>query len=62
MNKNNMKNMIEFATDKLFENRIRHAISVAWHVFSRKVGGGLIKINKEASIRTYAKSPKPSAS
>jgi len=43
--------MSEFVTDQLFENRLRLAISVAWHVFARKVGGGLIPINKEASMQ-----------
>lgn len=40
-----------FVTAESFEDRLRSAISVAWHVFARKVGGGLISINKEASMQ-----------
>jgi hypothetical protein len=40
-----------FVTAETFEDRLRNAISVAWHVFARKVGGGLIPINKEASMQ-----------
>jgi hypothetical protein len=36
--------------DKL-PDRMRAAISLAWDMFSRKVGGGLITINKEASMQ-----------
>lgn len=43
--------MSEFVTDQAFEHRLRKAISVAWHAFSRKVGGGLIPVNKEASMQ-----------
>jgi hypothetical protein len=43
--------MSEFVTDGAFEVRLRKAISVAWSVFARKVGGGLIPINKEASMQ-----------
>lgn len=43
--------MSEFVTSDSFETRLREAISVAWHVFARKVGGGLIPINKEASMQ-----------
>ena len=43
--------MSEFVTEEAFERRLRKAISVAWHVFGRKVGGGLIPINKEASMQ-----------
>jgi hypothetical protein len=43
--------MSEFVTEEAFEERLRKAISVAWHVFARKVGGGLIPINKEASMQ-----------
>lgn len=32
-------------------DRMRAAISIAWEMFSRKVGGGLITINKEASMQ-----------
>ena len=31
--------------------RLRHAVSMAWQVFARKVGGGLIPVNKEASMQ-----------
>lgn len=43
--------MTGFITEEEFEDRLRHAISVAWKVFARKVGGGLIHINKEASMQ-----------
>ena len=32
-------------------SRMRAAVSLAWKVFARKVGGGLIPINKEASMQ-----------
>jgi len=34
-----------------FNNRLRESISVAWSIFTRKVGYGLIEINKEASMQ-----------
>lgn len=40
-----------FIVEDSFEVRLRHAISVAWKVFARKVGGELIPINKEASMQ-----------
>jgi hypothetical protein len=43
--------MSEFITDNAFEVRLRKSISVAWAIFARKVGGGLIPINKEASMQ-----------
>jgi hypothetical protein len=43
--------MSEFVTNSDFEVRLRQAISVAWQIFARKVGGGLIPINKEASMQ-----------
>jgi hypothetical protein len=43
--------MSEFVTDEAFDTRLRKAISVAWSVFARKVGGGLIPVNKEASMQ-----------
>ena len=43
--------MSEFVTDQSFEYRLRQAISVAWLAFSRKVGGGIIPVNKEASMQ-----------
>jgi hypothetical protein len=33
--------------------RIRAAISLAWSLLARKVGCGLIKINKEASLQLH---------
>ena len=36
-----------------FEERLRAAISFAWDIFSRKVGAGLISINKEASMQLH---------
>jgi hypothetical protein len=36
-----------------FEERLRAAISFAWGIFSRKVGAGLISINKEASMQLH---------
>lgn len=36
-----------------FEGRLRAAISFAWGVFSRKVGAGIISINKEASMQLH---------
>lgn len=38
-------------TEEQFADRLRHAVSLAWQVFSRKVGNGLIPINKEASMQ-----------
>ena len=43
--------MSEFVTESAFEVRLRKVISAAWSVFARKVGGGLIPINKEASMQ-----------
>lgn len=43
--------MSEFITDAELESRLRKAVSLAWAVFARKVGGGLIPINKEASMQ-----------
>jgi hypothetical protein len=34
-----------------FSERMRAAISLSWVMFSRKVGNGLIPINKEASMQ-----------
>ena len=36
-----------------FEKRLRDSISFAWDVFSRKVGAGIININKEASMQLH---------
>jgi hypothetical protein len=43
--------MSEFITDHEFDTRLRKAISAAWSVFARKVGSGLIPVNKEASMQ-----------
>lgn len=43
--------MPTFIVEDSFEVRLRHAISVAWKVFARKVGGNLLPINKEASMQ-----------
>lgn len=43
--------MSEFVTSDSFEIRLRQSVSVAWHILARKVGGGLIPINKEASLQ-----------
>lgn len=43
--------MSDFVTSESFEVRLRQTITIAWHVFARKVGGGLIPINKEASMQ-----------
>lgn len=34
-----------------FNDRLRESISIAWSIFMRKVGYGLIEINKEASMQ-----------
>jgi len=36
-----------------FEDRLRSSISFSWDVFSRKVGSGIISINKEASMQLH---------
>lgn len=43
--------MTASVTDDQFAARLRHAVSLAWQAFSRKVGSGLIPINKEASMQ-----------
>lgn len=43
--------MSAFITDVTLEQRLRKAVSVAWAVFARKVGGGLIPVNREASMQ-----------
>lgn len=43
--------MTQFIQEELFEKRVREAVSVAWKIFGRKVGGGLIAVNKEASMQ-----------
>lgn len=46
-----MNNANEFISSPNFHIRLRKAISVAWEIFGRKVGGGLIPVNKEASMQ-----------
>lgn len=41
----------EFISSPSFSIRLRRAISIAWEIFGRKVGGGLIPVNKEASMQ-----------
>jgi len=36
-----------------FKIRIRQAISMAWSIFMRKVGNGILPINKEASMQLH---------
>jgi hypothetical protein len=36
-----------------FEKRLRAAITFSWGVFSRKVGSGILDINKEASMQLH---------
>ena len=43
--------MNDFITNLGFDERLRSAVTVAWAAFSRKVGGGLIPVNKEASMQ-----------
>ena len=41
----------EFISSPSFAVRMRRAVSIAWEIFGRKVGGGLIPVNKEASMQ-----------
>lgn len=43
--------MPKVITSEDFSIRLRHAISLAWSIFMRKVGSGLLPINKEASMQ-----------
>jgi len=43
--------MADFITSETFEDRLRFAITAAWGIFARKVGGKLIPLNKEASMQ-----------
>ena len=43
--------MADFVTPASFSERMRNVVSAAWLIFSRKVGAGLIPINKEASMQ-----------
>ena len=36
---------------EVLAERMKGAVSLSWNMFSRKVGGGLIQINKEASMQ-----------
>jgi len=45
------KNMPDFITASTHEERLRHAVSAAWGIFARKVGGNTIPVNKEASMQ-----------
>lgn len=44
-------NVADFITANTFEDRLRQAITSAWAIFARKVGGDLIPVNKEASMQ-----------
>lgn len=43
--------MSDFITASTHEERLRHAVSAAWGIFARKVGGKTIPVNKEASMQ-----------
>jgi len=43
--------MPKVITSEDFSIRLRQAISLAWSIFMRKVGNGLLPINKEASMQ-----------
>jgi len=43
--------MTDFITASTHEERLRHAVSAAWGIFARKVGGNTIPVNKEASMQ-----------
>ncbi len=43
--------MQEIITSEIFTKRLRYAISMAWSIFTRKVGNGILPINKEASMQ-----------
>lgn len=43
--------MADFVTSESFDERMRNVVSAAWQIFARKVGAGLIPINKEASMQ-----------
>lgn len=42
---------MDFIYHNSFDARLRATVSASWGIFSRKVGGGLIPINKEASMQ-----------
>ena len=43
--------MNNFFNAKRFDERLRLCVTAAWSIFSKKVGNGLIQINKEASMQ-----------
>jgi len=43
--------MPDFITASTHEERLRYAVSAAWGIFARKVGGETIPVNKEASMQ-----------
>ncbi len=43
--------MHNFINAPNFDDRLRKAVSAAWLIFGQKVGGGLIPVNKEASMQ-----------
>lgn len=43
--------MNSFISNPSFDERLRGAVTEAWAAFGRKVGGGLIPVNKEASMQ-----------
>jgi hypothetical protein len=45
-----MRNLYSIESESL-SSRMRAAVTLAWSLFSRKVGGGLVEINKEASMQ-----------
>lgn len=44
---------MDFIQQPTFEARLRAAVSAAWSIFGHKVGGGLIRVNKEASMQLH---------
>lgn len=44
---------MESIESKLLPTRMRGAVSLAWSLFTRKVGGSLLDINKEASMQLH---------
>jgi hypothetical protein len=45
--------MTNFITAATHEERLRYAVSAAWAIFARKVGGNTIPVNKEASMQLH---------
>jgi hypothetical protein len=44
---------MESIDSKLLPARMRTAVSLAWSLFAKQIGGGLVKINKEASMQLH---------